>query len=68
MYKQAIIYYPKDEKIRKQIEKDIAIFHCDAAIKYMDSLNYTIYQKIAVFEGMLEYMRQESPSRTLAKD
>jgi len=61
MYKEAIIYYPKDEKIRRQIQKNVARFHCDAAIQYLDSLKFTIYQKVAVFESVLESMRQSNP-------
>ena len=61
MYKEAIIYYPKDEKIRKQIQKNVARFHCDAAIQYLDSLNFTTYQKLAVFESALECIRQSNP-------
>jgi len=60
MYKKAIIYYPKDEKIRKQIERDIAIIHCDTALKYLDSLNFNIYQKIAVFEEWLKIMKENN--------
>jgi len=61
MYKEAIIYYPKDEKIRRQIQKDVARFHCDAAIQYLDSLNFITYQKLAVLESALESMRQSNP-------
>ena len=64
MYKQAIIYYPKDEKIRKQIERDIAIIHCDTALKYLDSLNFNIYQKIAAFEEALKSMQRGNQSDT----
>jgi len=66
MFKKAIIYYPKDEKIRKQIEKDIAIIHCDAALKYLDSLNFTIYQKIAVFEECLKSMEKNNSNNALS--
>jgi len=64
MYREAIIYYPKDEKILRQIQKDVARFHCDAAIQYLDSLNFTIYQKVAV----LESMRQSNPNCMVSKD
>ena len=64
MYKETIIYYPKDEKIRRQIQKDVARFHCDAAIQYLDSLNFTTYQKLAV----LESMRQGNPNCMVSKD
>jgi len=48
-FKHAVIHYPKDEKVRKQIEKDIAIFHCCVALKYVDSLHLNSHQKIAAF-------------------
>jgi len=64
MYKKTIIYYPKDEKIRKQIERDIAIIHCDTALKYLDSLNFNIYQKIAVFEELLKDIKENNSSVT----
>jgi len=64
LFTQAIIHYPKDEKIRRQIEKDIAVFHCNAALKYMDSLNLNNYQKSAVLKEALKSIRQSTPIDT----
>ena len=38
MFKKAIIHYPTDANILKQIDKEIAAFWCAAAIKYIESL------------------------------
>ena len=53
MFKQAIIYYPVDEKILKRISKDIAALHCVAAVKYMDMLKLGDKQKIAVIDSII---------------
>jgi len=53
MFKQAIIYYPTDEKILKQISKDIAALHCVAAVKYMDTMKLDDKQKIAVIDSLI---------------
>ena len=58
MYKSAIIYYPKDEKVRRQIEKDIARFHVDTAMKYMDSLNLTLHEKRMVIQATLHDIKK----------
>ena len=58
MFKEAIIYYPKDEKMRRQIENDIARFHVDAAMKYMDSLNLTLHEKRMVLQATLQDIKK----------
>jgi len=58
MFKEAIIYYPKDEKMRRQIEKDIARFHVDAAMKYMDLLSLTLHEKRMVLQATLHDIKK----------
>jgi len=56
MFKQAIIYYPADEKILRQISKDIAALHCVAAVKYMDTLKLNDKQKVSVIDSLMSDM------------
>jgi len=56
MFKQAIIYYPADEKILRQISKDIAALHCVAAVKYMDTLKLNDNQKVSVIDSLMSDM------------
>jgi len=56
MFKQAIIYYPTNEKILKQISKDIAALHCVAAVKHMDTLKLDDEQKVAVIDSLISDM------------
>jgi len=56
MFKQAIIYYPTDEKILKQISKDIAALHCVAAVKYMEKMKYNDGQKTALIDSLISDM------------
>ena len=53
MFKQAIIYYPTNEKILRQISKDIATLHCVAAVKYMDILKLDNKQKVTVIDSLI---------------
>jgi len=53
MFKQAIIYYPTNEKILSQISKDIAALHCVAAVKYMDILKLDNKQKVTVIDSLI---------------
>ena len=53
MFKQAIIYYPTDEKILKQINKDIAALHCIAAVKYMEEMKYNDRQKATLIDSLI---------------
>ena len=53
MFKQAIIYYPMDEKTLKQISKDIAALHCVAAVKYMDEMKLNDGQKAIMLDGLI---------------
>ena len=62
LFKRAIIYYPKDEKILRQIQKDIAVFHCNAAMKYLDSLGLNNYQKSAVIQEVLKNINYKPPT------
>ena len=54
MYKQAIIYYPTDPKILGEIHREIAAFHCAAAVKYMDNIGLDDRQKIMVVDGLMD--------------
>ena len=45
MLKRAVIHYPEDEKILKEINKDIAALHCAAAVKYMNTIKFAIWIK-----------------------
>jgi len=54
MFKRAIVYYPADERILKQIAKDIAAFHCTAAVKHMDTLKLNEMQKIRLIDSLLQ--------------
>ena len=54
MFKKAIIYYPTDEKILKQIDKDIAAFRCTVAVKFMDTLNLNEKQKVTVLDSLMQ--------------
>ena len=67
IFKQAIIYYPKDEKIMKQINKEIASFHCAAIVKYMDSIRFNDEQKAVLIDSVLEDMRQDILSDGVTK-
>jgi len=53
MFKQAIIYYPTDEKILKQISKDIAALHCVAAVKYMEKMKFNDGQKATLIDSLI---------------
>ena len=53
MYKSAIIYYPTDPKILGEIHREIAAFHCAAAVKYMDNIGLDDRQKIMVVDELL---------------
>ena len=53
MFKQAIIYYPTDKKVLKQINKDIAALHCAAAVRYMDTIKLSDDQKAIVLDGLI---------------
>ena len=53
MFKQAIIYYPTDEKVLKQISKDIAALHCVAAVKYMEKMKFNDEQKATLIDSLI---------------
>ena len=54
MFKQAIIYYPTDEKALAQIVKEIAAFRCAATVKYIESLNLNDRQIDTLFSSLAE--------------
>ena len=54
MFKQAVIHYPTDEKIVKQISKDIAAFHCIAVTKYIDTLKLNERQKETLLDSLIQ--------------
>jgi len=54
MFKQAIIYAPKDEKTLKQIHKDLAVFRCSEAVKYIEALNLNDAQIDTLYESLAE--------------
>ena len=62
MFKKAIVYYPTDERILKQIARDISAFHCAAAVKYMDVLKLNEKQKIQLVDSVLQDMTVVQPS------
>ena len=53
MFSKAIIHYPKDERVMKQINKDIAILHCAAAVKYMDTIKLNERQKQFILKSLI---------------
>jgi len=53
MFKKAVIYYPTDEKMLKQIYKDIASFRCAAVAKYIETLNLNDRQIETLFDSLL---------------
>jgi len=59
MYKQAVIHYPKDERMMTHIRKEMAAFHCTAAVKYMDILQLNAQQKVAIVDTILSDIRQD---------
>jgi len=60
MFKQAVIYYPKDERVMKQIYKDIAMLHCVAAVKYMDMIKLNDSQKDALLKSIAKDIATKS--------
>ena len=59
IFKEAVIYYPEDEKIMKQINKEIAALHSVAAIKYMDTLNLNDNQKVTLIDSLTQDLKQK---------
>jgi hypothetical protein len=57
LFKDVIIYYPEDNKILKQIHKEIAAYHSLAALKYMDTLKLDNNQKIALIDSIIEDLK-----------
>jgi len=68
MYKQAVIHYPKDERMMKQIHMEIARLHCAAAVKYLDMLQLDCQQKVTVIDALLHDLQQGAPSNISASN
>ena len=51
---QAKIYFPADEKIKQQLDKELAAFHCAAILKYMDFLQLDENRQTAVIDSLLK--------------
>ena len=66
MFKQAVIYYPTDEKILKQISKDIAALHCVAAVNYMDEMKLDNAQKATIIDSLISDMSGKPKTITLS--
>ncbi len=60
VFKQAIIHYPKDEKMLIQISKDIASFRCLATMKYIQSLNFNDNQIEALYKSLEEEITKKT--------
>jgi len=60
IFKQAVIYYPKDERVLHQIHKDIAAFHCQTALQFMGDEKYDCHQREAIINSLLQDIRQPS--------
>ena len=54
MFKEAIIYYPEDEKAMLQIRKEIIAFRCAIVIRYIESLNLNCRQIETLFVSLTE--------------
>lgn len=54
MFKHAIIHYPKDTHMLKQIHKNLAVFRCIAIARYVESLKLSDKQKEVLFDELLE--------------
>lgn len=48
-----MVYYPEKIEAQRELEKRIAEIHADAVIQYIDSLNCTREQKIALVNDFL---------------
>ena len=58
IFTKAVIHYP-DEKMMKQISKEMASFRCAAAIRLMDSLRFDDEQKAALIDSVLADIKPE---------
>jgi len=54
MFKQAAIHYPTDIKLMKQINRDIAAFHCAVAVNYMETQQLNEKQKLQIIDSLLQ--------------
>jgi len=61
-----VIYYPNDEKVLNQIYKDIAAFHCQTFLRFMDINGFDNLQKEAVINSLLQDIRQTKNSTTMS--
>ena len=62
MFKEAIIYYPKDEKAMLQIRKEIVAFQCTTVIRYIESLNLNSRQIETLFVSLTEDIAEKKQS------
>ena len=59
MFKEAIIYYPKDEHMMAQIHKEIAAFRCATVVRYVESLNLNCRQTETLFASLAETIAEK---------
>lgn len=57
MFKQATIHYPTEETALRQIYKELAVFRCTAAVKYIESLNLNDRQIEVLYVVLAEDMK-----------
>jgi len=57
MFKQAIIHYPTDENMLRQICKELAVFRCTAAVKYIQSLKLNDRQIETLYADLAEEIK-----------
>jgi len=61
-----VIYYPKDENVLKEIYKDIAAFHCQIALQFMNTNGFDNLQKESVINSLLQDIRQTKKPITIS--
>jgi hypothetical protein len=57
IFNQAVIYYPKDERVLNQIYKDIAAFHCQATLNYLNANKLENHRTKLIINSLLQDMR-----------
>jgi len=68
MYKGAVIHFPNDERTMQFIDREIAAFHCAAAVKFMDTLQLDCHQQAAVIDALLCDMQQDIPTESVSEN
>lgn len=66
MFKKAIIHYPTDAKIMAQIDKDLAAFHCDTVVKYVESLNLNDRQIETLYASLADDIAAKTSANRIA--